>query len=267
MAVGFSTPLLDLFRKGEIPVDVRRQAAQGLIATRTMEQLALLAWLTRDDDASVRSTAERTISRIPRPLLTAFLQRADVPQDIKLFFSERGFEVKLASAPAPAAAGRPALEFPLFGGELDDDLATLLEVEDETIAVDKPLEEMTVPEKLKAASRGNREIRAALVRDSNRIVMRTVLSNPRLTESEVEAFARMQNISEDALRIIGSTRAWIKNYNIVSALVHNPKCPLAISLTLMQRLVDRDIRDLSTDHNIPEPLRVAARKRMAKGRP
>lgn len=266
MAVGFSTPLLDLFRRGDVPVEVRRQAAQGLIATRTVEQLALLALLTRDDDAAVRSTADRTIARIPRSLLIAFLQRSDVPQEIKVFFGDRGFEVNLAAAPAPAATGRPALEFSLNGTELDADLAALLEPEEEPLQFDKPVEEMTVPEKLKAASRGTREVRAQLVRDPNRVVVRTVLANPRVTETEIEAFARMQNISEDALRIIGSTRAWLKNYNIVSALVHNSKCPLAISLSLMHRLVDRDIKELSVDRNVPEPLRVAARKYVTKPR-
>ena len=37
---------------------------------------------------------------------------------------------------------------------------------------------------------------------------------------------------------------------------------LAMSLNLMQRLTDRDLNQLSVDRNVPEPLRVAARKRV-----
>ena len=40
--------------------------------------------------------------------------------------------------------------------------------------------------------------------------------SPKLTESEVEAFAKMGNVSEDVLRIIGTNRAWLKNYGIVA---------------------------------------------------
>ena len=67
---------------------------------------------------------------------------------------------------------------------------------------------------------------------------------------------------EDVLRIIGSNRAWIKNYAIVLGLTKSPKTPLAMSLNMMARLNDRDLQMLSIDRNVPEPLRVAARKRV-----
>ena len=73
---------------------------------------------------------------------------------------------------------------------------------------------MTVPEKVKAAMKGTREMRAALIRDPNKIVAFAVLSCPKVTEQEVEAFARMGNVSEDILRTIAPTRAWMKNYGI-----------------------------------------------------
>ena len=41
----------------------------------------------------------------------------------------------------------------------------------------------------------------------NRVVSTAVLSSPKLTETEVENFARMQNVSEEVLRIIGTSRA------------------------------------------------------------
>jgi hypothetical protein len=39
-----------------------------------------------------------------------------------------------------------------------------------------------------------------------------------------------------------------------------------MSLTLMHRLNDRDIKMLATDRNIPEPIRIAARKRASENR-
>jgi hypothetical protein len=111
--------------------------------------------------------------------------------------------------------------------------------------------------------KGTREQRAVLIRDPNRVVAAAVLSSPKLSDTEVEAFARMANVSEDVLRTIGTTRAWTRSYGVVSGLVRNPKTPPAISLPLLTRMNDRDIRMLSTDRNVPEALRLSARRMMA----
>jgi hypothetical protein len=76
----------------------------------------------------------------------------------------------------------------------------------------------------------------------------------------------MANVAEDVLRVIGTNRAWTKNYGVVAGLVRNPKTPLAISLTLLQRINDKDVKLLALDRNVPEPLRIAARKRASASR-
>jgi hypothetical protein len=119
---------------------------------------------------------------------------------------------------------------------------------------------------MKAAMRGTRELRAVLIRDPNRLVAASVLSSPKLTATEVEQFARMANVAEEVLRVIGTSRNWTKNYGVIAGLVRNPKTPLAISMTLLQRINDRDVKMLAIDRNIPEPLRLAARKRATQTR-
>jgi hypothetical protein len=76
----------------------------------------------------------------------------------------------------------------------------------------------------------------------------------------------MANVSEDVLRVIGTHRGWTKNYGVIAGLVRNPKTPVAISLTLLQRVNDRDVKMLAINRNVPEPLRIAARKRAAANR-
>ena len=121
---------------------------------------------------------------------------------------------------------------------------------------------MGFTERLKAAVKGSREMRAILIRDTNKMISAAVLSSPKLTDQEVESFARMANVSEDVIRTIGNTRAWLKSYSIVVALTKNPKTPLAMSMNFMARLADRDLSMLSVDRNVPEALRIAARKRI-----
>ncbi len=253
MSIGTVTPLLDFFRRGEVARDVRLMAAQGVVAPRPVEQLGLLALLTRDQDAEVSSTAEATLARLPAGLVAAFLAKDDVPVDLRAFFAARGIE---PTTPP-----------------LDEDVAPLLDADDTLYEEDNGsaeeegarvlrVSDMTVPQRLKAAMKGPRELRAILVRDTNRMVALAVLSSPKLTEMEVESFARLGSVSEDVLRTIGQTRAWTKSYAIVAALLKNAKTPVAVSLNLLQRLNDRDVRNLSTDRNVPEPLRTAARRRV-----
>ena len=93
-------------------------------------------------------------------------------------------------------------------------------------------------------------MRAILVRDPNRIVAVAVLSSPKISEAEVESVAKMANVSDEILRIIGHTRVWLKKYSIVSALIGTKRSDTC--------------RALSTDRNVPETLRIAARKKLTE---
>ncbi len=90
MAAGLRTPLLDFFRRGEVARDVRLMAAQGSIAPRPLEQLAILMILTSDSDSEIRATAEATLALLPIDVLASFIARADVPTELREFFLKRG---------------------------------------------------------------------------------------------------------------------------------------------------------------------------------
>jgi hypothetical protein len=103
-----------------------------------------------------------------------------------------------------------------------------------------------------------------LVRDPNKMIAAAVLSSPKLTTQEIESFARMANVTEDVLRIIGGNRAWMKNYGVLAGLARNPKTPIALSMNLLNRLNDRDLQMMAMDRNVPGALRVAARKKVVE---
>jgi hypothetical protein len=75
----------------------------------------------------------------------------------------------------------------------------------------------------------------------------------------------MLNVSEEVLRLIGMNRAWIKNYGVIAALSKNPKTPVAVTMHFVQRLTERDLKAITLDRNIQEPLKLAARKRLTAG--
>jgi hypothetical protein len=258
------TPLLDFFKKGEVPRDVRRLAAQGGLQTRAHEQLAILVVLVDDPDAEVRGLAESTLNRIPVESLQKFLGRSDVSIGLREFFADRGVFPDEIPSLEPAIDIEPLV--PVDNVESVESLPAeeFDENEDRETAVQR-VAKMGFTERLKAAVKGTREMRGILIRDPNKMIAAAVLSSPKLAEPEVEAIARMTNVSDEVLRIIANNRAWTKNYGILLALVKNPKTPVAMSMNMMARLNDRDLSQLSVDRNVPEPLRVAARKKVVAG--
>lgn len=254
------TPLLDLIKRGQAAQDVRLLAAQGTLAPRAHEQLAILIHLLDDPDPAVRCAADETLHRIPVNTLQAHLARADVPPGVREFFAARG----ISPADLPAAGAEDPLVTAGDGsaGDLPDGDGAASGDDRENLV--QRIARMSFTERLKAAMKGSREMRAILIRDPNKAVATAVLSSPKVNEAEVEAFARMANVAEDVLRIIGSHRVWMRNYGILAGLTRNPKTPVALSLNLMGRLNGRDLAMLSVDRNVPEPLRVAARRRVVE---
>ena len=255
MESGFATPLLEFFKRGDVEPDVKLLAAQGALAPRAHEQLCLLVLLVNDHDAEVASTAEKTLQAISREAIAAFLARPDAPSELKNFFAARGIEPGAAALENEAAL----IDTSPKTDEVDDDK------DDEKTALQR-LQAMNVPQKVQRATKGSREERAILIRDPNKMISLAVLSSPKLTISEVEAFARAGNVAEECLRTIAFTRAWMKSYNVVAALTRNPKTPVALSMNLLSRLNEKDLRTLSTDGNVPDVLRVTARKKLVLGK-
>jgi len=253
--------MLDFFRRGEVARDIRLQAAQGGMAPRAHEQIALLMLLVDDHDPEIAEAAEATISAIPGAAVEAFLARSDVSTEMREFFAGRGIQ------PAPVAApdaDAPLVESSAAGDALDAIMANEEEPSDGQVreSTVQKIASLNVAQRMALAMKGSREERAVLIRDPNKIVAVAVLSSPKLTETEVESIAKMANVSDEILRIIGFSRAWTKNYGVVHALARNPKTPVAMSMNFLARLSDKDLRNLSTNRNVPDVLRVNARKRV-----
>jgi hypothetical protein len=253
------TPLLDLFKKGEVDRDIRMQAAAGALAPRAHEQLAILVLLLEDRDPEIRAAADETLGRIPEASLKAFLGRSDVPVDLREFFADRGiFPDEMPQIEYEMEIDEPLIDTdPVAGSDDDSEEARQSGVQ--------ALVTMTFPQRLKAAMKGSREVRAVLIRDPNKLIASSVLSSPKVSIPEVESFARMQNVSDDVLRIIATNRAWLKSYGVVLALTKNPKTPLSMSMNLMARLSSKDLQKLAVDRNVPEALRISARKKVVQG--
>ena len=119
---------------------------------------------------------------------------------------------------------------------------------------------MNTAQKAILAMKGGREERMILVRDSNRTVAIGVLKNGRLTDSEIEAIAKMRNVRDEVLRQLGTAREWTKSYQVIHSLVHNPRTPQGVSMNFVGRMSTQDLRVLVTNREVPELIRRMARR-------
>jgi hypothetical protein len=180
------------------------------------------------------------------------------------FVSEPDLFAQLAASPAASAEQR-ALLAELNGGafaatDFVDDVADAEADLSKRQTLTQRVATMTVVERLTLALKGGRTERMLLIRDPNKLVQKCVLQSPRLTDTEVEAFACMTNLSVEILRMISMNRLFMKNYAIVKNLVNNSKTPLDASLHLFPRLTATDLVKLTTNKNVPETLRSSAVK-------
>jgi len=120
------------------------------------------------------------------------------------------------------------------------------------------LSKMRIVERVTLAFKGNKEERMALVRDPCKVVQRSVLQSPRVTEREVEGFASMTNVSEEVLRGISMMRKYARNYAIARNLTFNPKTPVDVSLHLVPQMNPADLKTLSASKNVPDVVRTSA---------
>ncbi len=150
------------------------------------------------------------------------------------------------------------------GGELALGEASAAEAEEFSASnlaqVYRRIAAMTVKEKVDLAQKGTKEERRILIGDINKLVSLAVLKCESLTPAEIETFCSMRHLHTEVFHEIATTREWIKKPKIQIALVSNPAVPLNVTLPLVKYLGMRDLRNISRDRNLPEAVRISARK-------
>ena len=157
----------------------------------------------------------------------------------------------------------PDLEFEIPKEDLSIDG---LPIDDRTrdAVLAKNISNLPVREKIRYALFGTREIRALLIRDTNREISRMVLRSPKITESEIESISSMRGVNEDILREIGNNKDYTKSYNIAHNLVKNPKTPPTIAQRLIFQLRSQDLMLLTRDRSISEAVRFHATRTLSQ---
>jgi len=125
---------------------------------------------------------------------------------------------------------------------------------------------LTVPQKVKMSSKGNREVRLILSRDPSSVVARALVSSPRISETDVIAYAGSAQTNEDVLRGIAENREWSKSLRVKVLLVSNPRTPPAVALRFLGHLSVSDLGILARNRNVSMIIRREANRRVIQTR-
>lgn len=133
------------------------------------------------------------------------------------------------------------------------------EQEEKRLTMTQRVLKMSVSQKIKLATLGNREARMLLLRDSNRLVSLAAVQSPRITDGEILSLANSKTAGAEVLRYIYERRDFLKVYALRAALVRNPKVPLPTALKFLPTLQEKDIKDLARDRNVPATVQAQAK--------
>ena len=262
---------------------VRRKACRGELPVSLQERIEVLVYLASGSEGEEQSTALQTLQSWPPEELQQVLGDPTTPAAVLDF-------VATNLAPHREELGEALLQNPNLANPVRDWLANALALiaeaksseasepptplpsEDEaqdskpepqkqkpTTAIQRT-QRMSVVQKVKAALTGTKEERMLLIRDSNKLVARAVMQSPKLTEDEVEKYASMKDVCEDALRVITLNRRFMKLYAVIRALANNPRTPIDVGLHLLPRINELDMKRLAFNRNVADVIRHTAEK-------
>jgi hypothetical protein len=126
------------------------------------------------------------------------------------------------------------------------------------------IQKMSVYQKIKLARLGNREARALLVRDRNKVVAVAAILSPKITDNEIVSIAQSRNVGDEVLRIVAHNRQWTRTYKVKLALASNPKTPQPLAMGFVSQLHDSDLLSLMKSKDVPAVISTHARRMLTK---
>jgi hypothetical protein len=144
-------------------------------------------------------------------------------------------------------------------GLLADREPTMIAGEDTAPLTSPEMKGVTLGER-KAMARGGLMRRLEqLLHDQNPAVIRNLLTNPRMTESEVLKIASKTPTSSQVLGEVARSARWVSRYRVKKALILNPYTPRAVSTGLLDLMLVQDLQVVWESRQLAIELRQRAR--------
>jgi hypothetical protein len=126
------------------------------------------------------------------------------------------------------------------------------------------IEELSLGERIALSRRAPRGLIGSLIDSGEDRVLRGLLGNPRLVESDAVRIAASRCGAPGFFHFLAAHPAWGRRRAVRLALVRNPRAPVQIALRLVDGMPVRDLRQLVKDVKVPRIVRVGAGRRLAE---
>jgi len=131
----------------------------------------------------------------------------------------------------------------------------------ETGEDENPHLDVTLGERKQLAYTSDRNMIDRLVFDRNPQVIRRLLRNPQLTESNVVKIAAMRPTRDTVIQEVVRAGKWIARYQVKKAVICNPYTPVNIALSLLPFMMKMDLEEISSYAALSDDLKEAAGRR------
>jgi hypothetical protein len=140
-------------------------------------------------------------------------------------------------------------------------------VKEKFLPLHAQIAQMSVSQKIRAATLGTGAMRLLLVRDPNRLVASAAVRSPLMKENEAERITASRSVSEDVLRIIALNREFTRHYQCKLNLVTNPRTPFSFASRMVPHLRESDLRSLAKSKNVSGAIAQAVRQQLLRKQP
>lgn len=266
--------------------DEKLLGIEAAITMQPVDRVTLLFCLMKDADSLVAEAASVAFGALPEESLLAFLKTPDPHPSLldavaRTHYSSATVLSALRECPSLSHAAGVFLENVVAATSLLDGSdageqeyvvetgeGTLSDAEEpeepspeeEYLSKYQMIQTMGVGEKIKMALTGDKEWRAILVNDNNKLVSGNVIKNPRITEGEILQILKVGVQNDEIIRLICANKEWVKNYAIRKALVDSPKTPLPLALRFLTSLNEKDIAAYAKSKNISSVISTQAKR-------
>ena len=119
--------------------------------------------------------------------------------------------------------------------------------------------DITLGEKRSLAKGLDKDLLDRIIYDEDPIVIKNILSNPRIIERDVLKIASKRPIKSGILKVISESPKWSVRYVVKRALVLNPFTPTGIALGLVNVMQYKDLKLIASSGTLHDEIRNSAK--------
>jgi len=261
------SPAVAAYVRPGTALETRLAACSAAGSMAAVDRLMLLFCLSKDTEPSVRTAALSCLKDLPEAVIKTYIE-TDTPHPLVL----DSLRLLCDDYPAdpiasPASAVIEEADVPdAVPGQVDQDEETAEEApavnedDKEFISKYKTAQIMGIGEKIKMALSGDKEWRAILVKDANKLVSGSVIKNPRITEGEILTLIKAGIQNDEIMRLICANKEWIKSYKIRKALIENTRTPVQNAMRYLGTMGEKDLSFFAKSKNISSVVSTMAKR-------